>query len=60
MLSIFIVYSKCRHEYKKKIFEKEGSLEILKILLKIRKYYQKTQFKHLDLEKTDEIRNYLI
>ena len=45
MLSIFIVYSKCRHEYKKKIFEKEGSLEILKILLKIRKYYH-AQRKH--------------
>ena len=32
LLSLFIVYSKCGHEYEK-IFKKEESIEILKILI---------------------------
>ena len=62
MLSIFIVYSKCCHEYKKNIWKRRISWNIKNSSKnqKILSCPKKTQFKHLDLEKTDEIRNYLI
>ena len=40
LLSLFIVYSKCGHEYEK-IFKKEESIEILKILINNIEDYQK-------------------